>query len=50
MTLRPRSLLLLVVLLANTLTSAANAQAHNPIIWADVPDMAMIRVGEFTWL
>jgi hypothetical protein len=25
--------------------SAAPAPARNPIIWADVPDMAMIRVG-----
>src|SRR6476661_6272384 len=24
----------------------AHAEAHNPIIWADVPDMAMIRVGD----
>lgn len=26
--------------------SAQNQQAHNPIIFADVPDMSMIRVGE----
>lgn len=39
-----RSALILVLLLTQLL---ANAQtAHNPIIFADVPDMAMIRVGD----
>lgn len=26
--------------------SASGEPAHNPILWADVPDMAMIRVGD----
>jgi len=31
----------------STLEAAAPSnRAQNPIIWADVPDMAMIRVGD----
>ncbi len=43
------SLLLALVLACATcqLLSAAHASpAHNPLIWADVPDMAVIRVGK----
>lgn len=35
---------LAIFIVANV--SAQNQQAHNPIIFADVPDMSMIRVGE----
>jgi beta-xylosidase len=31
--------------LANTASAQEKAKAHNPIIFADVPDMSMIRVG-----
>jgi len=27
-------------------TSAQENKAHNPIIWADVPDISVIRVGD----
>lgn len=41
-----RSLFLhLIVLTFPALLNAVSAQAQNPIIFADVPDMAMIRVG-----
>ena len=30
--------------------SAQDKQAHNPIIFADVPDMAMIRVGDVYYM
>ncbi|WP_143133374.1 family 43 glycosylhydrolase, partial [Pseudoduganella namucuonensis] len=39
------TLKLIFALLAFPASSAAFAQAHNPLIFADVPDMAMIRVG-----
>lgn len=40
-------LLLLIVLTAFICpTVTAQTKAHNPIIWADVPDMSMIRVGD----
>ena len=38
-------LLLLFFLLCNP-TAAQENHAHNPIIYADVPDMSMVRVGE----
>lgn len=43
-----KTLLCLAALAMTTqLSPSARAQnAHNPIIWADVPDMAMIRVGD----
>jgi beta-xylosidase len=40
---RKTSILLFLVLTANLF---AQNKAHNPIIWADVPDMSMIRVGD----
>lgn len=44
---RPLILLLPLIALAYGPGSISFAgQARNPIIWADVPDMAMIRVGE----
>ncbi len=39
----------MVVLITTSLNSPVSAQvnsARNPIIWADVPDMSMIRVGD----
>jgi len=40
-------LLLLIVLTAFICpTVTAQTKAHNPIIWADVPDMSIIRVGD----
>ncbi len=39
-------LLTLSFLCLPTTTLAQVAQAHNPIVFADVPDMAMIRVGK----
>jgi beta-xylosidase len=47
--LRQKALLCLAVMEMTTLVfgSAAHAQqARNPILWADVPDLAMIRVGD----
>src|SRR5262245_19904226 len=32
--------------LSVTISILLYAQAHNPVIFADVPDMSMIRVGE----
>lgn len=29
---------------------SSSAQAHNPIIWADVPDIAVIRVGDVYYM
>lgn len=40
-----KKFLLSIVVLATFLTDAFS-QAHNPIIYADVPDMSMIRVGD----
>ena len=37
--------LIFAALLVTFLTGNLPAQAHNPIIYADVPDMSMIRVG-----
>ena len=46
---RPILSLLLFLVLASVasqpLPAAPADPAHNPIIWADVPDMSMIRVG-----
>lgn len=39
-----KSIFLLFLVLSATLF--AQNKAHNPIIWADVPDMSMIRVGD----
>ena len=36
----------LVIGIVFSLQKTAQAQAHNPIIFADVPDVAMIRVGD----
>ena len=36
----------LVFCLMNLFFEATAQQAHNPIIFADVPDMSMIRVGD----
>lgn len=38
-------ILLLAVLFCNTAFAQGNS-AHNPIIYADVPDMSMVRVGD----
>ena len=47
---RPILALLVVLVLASVaaqpLQAAPANPAHNPIIWADVPDIAMIRVGK----
>lgn len=40
-----KKFLLSIIVLATFLTDAFS-QAHNPIIYADVPDMSMIRVGD----
>jgi beta-xylosidase len=34
-----------LILCCNSLFAQDNS-AHNPIIWADVPDMSMVRVGD----
>ncbi|MTK54346.1 glycoside hydrolase 43 family protein [Paludibacter sp.] len=39
-------ILLCVCLLNVTILSAQDSKAHNPIIYADVPDMSMIRAGD----
>jgi len=31
---------------ANAVAAAPSSRAHNPVIWADVPDIAIIRVGK----
>jgi len=38
-------LLLVIILCCNSAFAQLNS-AHNPIIWADVPDMSMIRLGD----
>lgn len=40
--------LILLVFMTNSCTKEEQVQdtAHNPIIWADVPDISMIRVGD----
>src|SRR5688572_9840428 len=47
---RPILALLMALVLASVtsqpLLAAPAAPAHNPLIWADVPDMAIIRVGK----
>jgi hypothetical protein len=44
---RPILFLVAVVLSASQAVPAAQATlAHNPPIWADVPDMSMMRVGK----
>lgn len=43
------SFLLFVLLLATEL-AAQKTKAHNPIVFADVPDMAMIRVGDVYYM
>src|SRR3954467_13570891 len=47
---RPIFLLLLILVLASVapqpLPAAPADPAHNPLIWADVPDIAIIRVGK----
>ncbi len=40
------SLLLLINTLFGISVSAQLNQAQNPVIWADVPDMSVIRVGD----
>src|SRR5262249_13674908 len=35
-----------VRLMKNNLSAPVTAKAQNPILWADVPDIAMIRVGD----
>jgi hypothetical protein len=42
------SLLVLINTLFGISVSAQTTQAQNPIIWADVPDMSVIRVDD-TW-
>ncbi len=37
-------------LVSSTVTLAQKKEAHNPIIFADVPDMAMIRVGNVYYM
>ena len=41
-----KSLLSLISFIASATFITITAQAHNPIIFADVPDMSMIRVGD----
>ena len=42
-----RNISIAILLVALFVTFSAQAQkAHNPIIFADVPDVAMIRVGD----
>src|SRR6266568_5338319 len=47
---RPILFLLVALFLASVafqpLAAAQAAPAHNPLIWADVPDIAIIRVGK----
>ena len=47
---RPILSLLVTLVLASTasqpLPAAPADLAHNPIIWADVPDIAIMRVGK----
>ena len=38
--------LVLVSVASQPLPAAPADPAHNPLIWADVPDIAMIRVGK----
>jgi len=38
--------LLMICSIVSCMLITATAQAHNPIIFADVPDMSMIRVGD----
>lgn len=42
-------LILIIALLCNTVSAQKNP-ARNPIIWADVPDMSMIRVGDMYYM
>ena len=35
-----------LAILSGTSIPAQEKKAHNPIIWADVPDMSMVRVGD----
>ena len=42
------SLALLIIILRGFSVSAQTNQARNPVIWADVPDISVIRVNE-TW-
>src|SRR5215204_5455385 len=44
-----KKFLLCIVVLAAFYTKAL-AQAHNPIVFADVPDMSMIRVGDVYYM
>ncbi len=37
-------------LLGLSMPASLRAQAHNPIIWADVPDIAVIRVGDMYYM
>ena len=47
MKLRNLSLIILIVnLLVNLNLSAQIKSAQNPVIYADVPDLSMIRVGD----
>src|SRR6476469_10686324 len=42
-----KSLLTLVLIICQSISIIAqDKKAHNPIIFADVPDMSMIRVGD----
>lgn len=44
---KKRILLLLVIIINIVCFENISAQkAHNPIVWADIPDMSMIRVGD----
>ncbi len=42
------SLLILLLIAAKSISAQGDqgAKATNPIIWADVPDVAMVRVGD----
>ncbi|PZX17239.1 beta-xylosidase [Breznakibacter xylanolyticus] len=43
---RITSILILMLCLAVNLQVQAQSKAQNPMIWADVPDMSMVRVGD----
>ena len=41
-----KAIILLTAVIIEANTAQVFAQAHNPIIFADVPDMSMVRVGD----
>lgn len=39
-------IIVLIIILFNNLNDTRAQQAHNPVIFADVPDLSMVRVGD----